>query len=120
MLPLGEPVFEHWRRLRTFYLVGIAYKNGARSLRIVADQLWQQDLAKALPNKIPTSKGALSELLVDLAQYVFSPHFKVPYMVLLAFPKGEGTAGVLSADGWRAWEATREFLERFNLIPGLD
>ena len=66
---------------------------------------------------MPTSTSHLSDVLRVLAGEVFAGYLGRPHLSLLAYPGGEGTAGVLGPDGQRAWEATRDFLARFYELP---
>lgn len=114
---LRKTAFDALTDLRTFYLIGCAYRDGLPSLRAVAREFERRDQAQLLPKKIGTSVAKLSKAIHDLELSVFPAYFSKPSVWLLQFPEGEGTAGVPSEDGWRAWEATRRFLTDYYELP---
>jgi hypothetical protein len=112
---LMHPVYSRLPKLVTFYLVGRAYRGGATSLHAVAEEFKRR--RKILPPGVTLHTGDLSDLLTELEDEVFALYFGKPGIALRYFPAGEGRGCVMSGDGWRAWETTRELLARNGWLP---
>ena len=102
-------------KLITFYFIGCAYSDGAGSLHAVSKELFGRKQAKTLTPVPPHCTSALSVLLRELAADPFAVYLRQKYLTLLEY--AEGQPGVLSTDGWTAWEATRDYLAQRGLLP---
>ena len=113
---LRERVIDRIPKLVTFYLMGCAYSDGCRSLRAVARQLEKMDIAGTLPEKGGSSLTYLWKTINELQREIFFYHFGERSVQLFHKP-GKGKPDVLSDDGWRAWEDTRQYLDLYYTLP---
>ncbi|HEX4609318.1 MAG TPA: hypothetical protein VH092_14060 [Urbifossiella sp.] len=104
------------RQLMHFHLAACAYADGAASLQEVVREFKRRK--NSLPPDIVPHPGTLSQWFRELESEVFGPFFQQDHFFLRVQPRGEGTGGILSPAGHRAWAVTRTYLARVNCLPG--
>jgi len=113
---LGPVPNRELRMLRMFHEVGQAFQQGADSLREVAKLLETRDLEKTRPDSVPCTLASISRECA-YAKKSFGKRFQLPGDAPLFVSRGRGySISGMSDLGMRAWNMTREFLIRQNII----
>jgi hypothetical protein len=110
LMQLKKKTIDNKDSLVLYYYIGLAFQDGATSLRKVAEELEHQDIGGY-------SCSNLSDTVADLEKIVFAEYFENPDIRLLTAIRGEGRSKTFSEDGWRAWQETRAFLGEYYELP---
>jgi|GEM_PF-3774842 len=119
ILRIGN-IFDHLSHLKTYYLIGCAFHDMPRSLNkvsILFKKIRDGEIdGKKLPPDVPDSAPSLSGIIKILKIKVFKLYYRKPDIQLL-YQSKKGLDAVMTEDGWRAWEETRDFLQAYKQLP---